>query len=148
MHCHIIAFVIFLYVPSVTAGQEFLLLRPTSIHPVKVSNTITQKDIKDQRFPIEMKDIDSVLIILNELKNHIQITKEIKIGSQFSMSVGKLQIQANAVRKAYGTRFNIFMENTIDGSKYAKYLGNSGKSNTENIKQIDKLIEQLKTHKR
>ena len=124
-------------------SQTYAMIKMNSVQPVKFVDLITNKDIRDGRFPIEMKYSDSIISELNEVKQKIDSAKDIPLEAFFEYKTGSFTIKCTSKPMAYGVRINASITSIINGKTYTKYLCRSSLSNAENSKRIQKLINLL-----
>jgi len=128
-------------------GQKYALIKMSSIEPIKFADLITNKDIRDQRFPIETESLDSVIIVLHAIKNRFEEARQATPSPMYEYKIGILTFQGSSTRMAYGVRMAVTMTTEVDGKHFGNYLCKSSSSNNDNIKKIERLIDLLSKEK-
>src|SRR5688572_20160545 len=113
---------VFLGTATLGYSQKYALVKMSSITPVKFSDTITKRDIRDERFPIERLQVDSTITILKLIQKRLDVAQKTVPEFVFEYAVGNLIFNGIGEQMAYGVRMNVTMSTNINGQHFGMYL--------------------------
>ena len=133
------------YIPS--KAQTYLLLDRRWYNPAITTDTVTRSQLSDGWFPIYKSELDSLIILVDKLKNLRDDGLNRKFYYSEDFKAGHLVFQIENIKRAYGDGYEINLISNITLGSNTLNLSDPKLLLTENQKTVRAFLSYLKRTK-
>jgi hypothetical protein len=133
-------------IPALAFGQSrYALIDKNMRQPILYTDSVTVEQITKGYFPVENKNVDTLIANLVYLRTMLSKRQRAKMSS-FELHASNSVITTMRVPYAYGDRYESIAQSSAGEVKATITLINSKDKNTKSLDHIDALLAYLKSN--
>jgi hypothetical protein len=148
MHLKIFLTIIMFLSVHVLDAQPYILLDKKFSKPIIQKDSITDEDLNNGLFPVDKNNLDSLIIVLNNLQQVIDPKKEREVINMAEYDLSNISFTIQTIKRAYGDRYDITIISTGKGYKVAMLLCSSDFSNSFNKQKLHDMVSYIESNKK
>ena len=126
-------------------GQKIALLDKARKQPILFTDSLTVEQVKKTYFPVGTKDFDTLYANLTYLEEVLSKRQRAKMEA-FELRAGYTKIQVDRIPMAYGDRYRILFNTSVNEVKSLYTFSNGEESNKDVVENIKMLKKYMKTN--
>lgn len=141
---HQLGLIVFILCSLAANGQKIALLDKSFKQPILFTDSLTVQQVKKNYFPIGAKDFDTLYANLTYIEEVLSKRQRAKMES-FELRAGFTRMKIERVPMAYGDRYRIIFNTSINEVNSVYTFSNGEDSNKDVVENVKRLKKYMKT---